>query len=71
MMATREEVEETARLILMDNPSGPKEFASLLRAEFEPENMIAIETIAELWRKYRGMDGHIRPTHSIETGLAL
>jgi len=69
-MPTRDEIEESARLILMDNPSGPMEFTKKLRNEFY-QTQISLEACMDLWGKYRGHDGRSKPTHDVETGEPL
>lgn len=59
------EIDETARLVLMDWPSGPAAFARILR-EYHPE--ASTRTILTLWGRYRGNDGRSLPTHDYRTG---
>ena len=68
MPMTAAELDETARIILLDEPSGPKEFFDALRAEV-PD--VSIPDGMGLWSKYRGMDGRVWPTHDIATGRRI
>lgn len=63
---TSEELDETARLVLMDEPSGPVDFARALRSVI-PDT--TVQEVAALWAKYRGLDGRSLPTHDYLTGL--
>jgi hypothetical protein len=65
-MTTPEDLDETARIILMDDPppTSITQFRNRLRDEHPTATLLEI---AELWRMYRGWD--TRPaTHDIETG---
>jgi hypothetical protein len=63
------DIDDTARLILMDRPDASLiTFHNLLLAEGCPVQGAAIS--ADLWAKYRGFDGQ-PPTHDAETGSTL
>lgn len=70
MATVREDMDETARLILMDGVSGLIEF-SMKMQEAHPGLPTAGTTILSLYKKYCGFDGRSFPTHSIETGERL
>jgi hypothetical protein len=63
------EIDETARLILMDRPA--ISLLNLARAvrEYHPETDAL--TIGNIWAKYRGFDGRTQPTHDVQTGERL
>ena len=67
--------DETARLILMDDPSiKVRDFATILKAAHPDLLNLPVDVrtafVAKLHIKYVGCD-KIRPTHSIETGERL
>lgn len=68
-VATIYDMDETARLILMDLPSRSMvAFAGRLR-EYHPE--ASVLDLQAIWEKYMGMDGRRAPTHDLETGNRL
>jgi hypothetical protein len=67
--STMDSLDDTARIILMESPSiSFLKFSKLCR---EAEGKTPIEDLSLVWRKYRGLDGRIAPTHDIETGKPL
>lgn len=68
-----EDIDETARLVLMDLisepmlPSGSKFglFVERVRAEFPRETLLDLKV---LYAKYMGFDGRTLPTHDLESG---
>ena len=69
MNLTAEEMDETARLVLMDmaKHEGFLVFSRKMRDEIP--NMPALE-LQHYYQKYRGFD-RIQPTHDLGTGLPL
>lgn len=60
-----DDLDDTARLILMEKPDcSMREFADMLRREA----FASLTEIGQLWRRYRGFDGRIMPTHDVQTG---
>lgn len=63
-----QDVDETARLILMEKPNITLiNFAQKLK-ELHPDLVDRVSVGAALWGKYRGFDGRSRPTHDFWTG---
>lgn len=61
---TDDEIDETARLILMESPHcSLMEFARALRENCGPLGLVEI---GAAWRRYRWFDGG--PTHDVVTG---
>ena len=67
MSVTKQDIDETARLILMDEPGGSRDFLGAMRREIPGVELVEI---LELWRKYRGLDSQ-PPTHDIQTGRPI
>lgn len=67
------DMEETARLILMDDnpPKGLVEFRQRLKENTKHPDQVGVYETGELWTRYRGFDGRTPPTHNIETGERL
>lgn len=61
------EVDETARLILMEQPEIRMHPLSV-RLGAELGRPVSVHEIGEVWRRYRGFDGRTLPTHDVETG---
>lgn len=64
---TAQDIDETARLILMDGVSRMYELKRQLE-EYYPGVTFGVEGISAIWAKYVGFDGRVMPTHSVETG---
>lgn len=61
-----QELNETARLILMEEPSITfRSFGLKLRTEM---GGVGLREMGEMWTRYRGWDGRTGPTHNVETG---
>jgi hypothetical protein len=60
--------DDTARLILIDNPRISVTDFHIAMKEEHPD--LGLVRFGDLCLKYRGMDGHL-PTHSAETGRRL
>lgn len=70
MSRTDSEADETARLILMEDPEiGLFNFKREVDANLERET--SLREITDIWAKYRGFDGRTRPTHDYVTGRPL
>lgn len=70
-VAILDDLDDTARLILMDQPDISAPF---LRQALRTEGFnTSLEEFLPLWTKYRGTRGRSgrRPTHDIETGERL
>lgn len=59
------EIEETARLLLLEGGDSLLQFAQRVR-DHHPATKHS--DIVHLWAKYRGFDGRSFPTHDVETG---
>lgn len=79
MMPTEEEIDETARLLLMaQRDKGERSLFQFIRSlrEYYPELVDADNKLnnvlpVQIWKKYMGMDGRVFPTHDLDTGKRI
>ncbi len=64
----RPDYDETARLLLMDEPDG---LIAFHRAFVAIHPGVTATLTGGFWGKYRGWDGRTRPTHDYVTGKHL
>lgn len=62
-------IDESARLILMEDPA--IDLRSLYRQLAEMHGEMTSSMIGTIWERYRGYDGRRAPTHDVETGQPL
>lgn len=62
-------IDESARLILMDDPT--IDLRSLYRQLAEIHGEMNSSMIGTIWTMYRGYDGRQAPTHDVATGKPL
>ena len=64
-------IDETARLVLMENPKINMIGLFEQLCSNHPDLDVTVGMVGDIWRRYRGMDGRTRPTHDIESGAPL
>lgn len=63
------DIEETARLVLMDLPV--RSLGAFLRELRDYHPNASVVTIQDLWDRYMGRAGYVLATHDLETGERL
>lgn len=61
------DIDETARLILMDEPD-VRLYGLGVRLREELGRSVTVTELGVIWRRYRGFDSRTQPTHEVTTG---
>jgi len=72
-MSTIEEMETTARLLLIMKADKGEDYTLMEFAkDVREEHPTATQSdVSWLWQRYKGMDGRTKPTHNFYTGERL